>query len=470
MNIPALGVGMIYSPGLEHVLEAAADLLDVIEVEPQAFWFREDHGGYRPDGRLLGRLERFPGARLVHGVGFPVGGSAPADSAALRPFVAAIEALASPWASEHLSFNRLPGPAESTNTGFLLPPLQTPASVALAATNITQVQRHLGVPFAFETGVNYLQPRADELSDGAFFAQVAEQADCGILLDLHNLYANERNGRQPVRELLAELPLERVWEIHLAGGEELDGYWLDAHSGVIPPPVLELAGELVPALPHLGAIIFELMPDYLLARNLTPADVVEQVRAMHRLWDMRTASGPLLPPASPTTTQTPWAATDMTPADWEATLTGLVHGAEPTSPLGRQLATDPGMRILRELVATGRAGVVADLLPLTCRLIILYHGEGGLRDLLWSYWAGTSPQPFGADEADGFATYLASRPTVPHADEVAAFEVASHRAYIDGRTRIVRFTCEPMPLLKALGRGDLPQPTTSGRYDVEVRP
>ena len=62
-------------------------------------------------------------------------------------------------------------------------------------------------------------------------AAVAECADCGILLDLHNLFANGVNGRQSVEEFIAQLPLERVWEIHVAGGVELDGYWLDAHSG-----------------------------------------------------------------------------------------------------------------------------------------------------------------------------------------------------------------------------------------------
>jgi len=54
------------------------------------------------------------------------------------------------------------------------------------------------VPIAIETAVNYLRPRADELGDGEFVAAVAERADCGILLDLHNIYCNALNGRQSV--------------------------------------------------------------------------------------------------------------------------------------------------------------------------------------------------------------------------------------------------------------------------------
>jgi len=33
-------------------------------------------------------------------------------------------------------------------------------------------------PFAFETGVNCLQSRPEELADDDFFATIAEKADC----------------------------------------------------------------------------------------------------------------------------------------------------------------------------------------------------------------------------------------------------------------------------------------------------
>ena len=87
------------------------------------------------------------------------------------------------------------------------------------------------LPFLIETGVNYLQPRPGELSDGAYIASVADSSDCAILLDLHNLLANERNGREPVSDVLSDLPLERVLEVHITGGFEFDGYYLDAHVG-----------------------------------------------------------------------------------------------------------------------------------------------------------------------------------------------------------------------------------------------
>lgn len=126
--------------------------------------------------------------------------------------------------------------------------------------NIRFLKRHLPVPLAVETGVDYLKPLPGEMPDGEFFRSVAEQADCGILLDLHNLWANERNGRQPICEVVNQLPLERVIEMHLAGGQEYGGYWVDAHSGLADPELMDIARQVVPRLPNLKAITFEIMP------------------------------------------------------------------------------------------------------------------------------------------------------------------------------------------------------------------
>jgi len=263
--LPELGVGVIYTPALQPLLAAAADLVSVVEVEPQTLWtFTGDPAEpYRPDPSALALLDELPQAKLVHGVGFPVGGSRPPDPRHLPVLVDMIERLRSPWASEHLAFNQAAGAAGPFATGFLLPPLQTPAGVAAAAASIRSVAAHLPVPFAVETGVNYLQPRAGEMTDGAFVAAVAEAADCGILLDLHNLWTNERNGRQRLEDAIAELPLERVWEVHIAGGSEFRGYWLDAHSGAVPGDLLALARRVLPELPALRAMVFEITPTFL---------------------------------------------------------------------------------------------------------------------------------------------------------------------------------------------------------------
>ena len=474
---------MVYWPGIAGLVEAVGDAIDVIEVEPQPFWFapRSNAGRYRIDLRAFEHLRRLPQPKIVHGVGFPIGGTAGPTDLHLEPFAASIAALDAAWASEHLSFNRVRRGECDVDVGFLLPPVQSPESVALAAANIRTVTAHLPVPFAFETGVSYLQPASGEMSDGAYFAAVAEAADCGILLDLHNVWANERNGRQAVLDLVDELPLDRVWEIHVAGGQELDGLWVDAHSGLAPSPVLDLARDIVPRLPNLKAIVFEIMPEYAVESGLSPEDLLDQLRELRQIWDVRgtavaragaqaAAPKPATPPS-----MSPRAATGTppTPTAWEETLAAAVSGAPMAgTALADRLARDPGVGVLRRLVGSVRAGKIATALRLTTRLLLLTLGENGVQDLFDEFWRTVPSELTASEEGRRFASFLQrDRPSgVPFLAEVLTFEVAALQALIDGEAQVVRFGCDVSLVVTALRDGRLPTTVPRGDYEVTIPP
>jgi uncharacterized protein len=468
---PELGVGVIYLPDLVPLLESRPDLVQVLELEPQTLWrYLPDRAmPYVQDRDELERIAALPQRKLVHGVGFPVGGSRPPDARHVGPLVETIECLGSPWASEHLGFNSF---GDGVNTGFLLPPLQTRAGVAAAVDSVRRVAESLPVPFLIETGVNYLQPRPGCMADGAFVAAVAEEAGCGILLDLHNLWANELNGRQTVREFVSELPLDRVREIHIAGGLEHGGYWLDAHSGRIPEPLLELAAWVVPRLPNLGAIVFELLASYLEPLGLD--GVAEEVEKLARIWELRgtavapSRAAPSVAGAAPSRAAPPAAgATDLSPRVWEDELGALVIGR---SVPGSPLADDPGIPVLRELVANFRSGMLVDALKLTSRLLML-SGERLMPDLLAGFFASSPPQLFASAEAEAFAAYVRGRALpIPHLEEVLAYECASLRVLLDGEPEQVRFAHEPYAVLLPLVDGRLPEAPPPGDFIVDVRP
>ncbi len=113
-------------------------------------------------------------------------------------------------------------------------------------------------------------------------AAVAEDADCGILLDLHNLLCNARNGGESVAAFCEALPLERVWEIQLAGGELERGFFTDAHSGLVEPELMEVAATLTASLPNLQAVTFEIMPERVAEVGLNA--IARQLGAMQDLW------------------------------------------------------------------------------------------------------------------------------------------------------------------------------------------
>ena len=471
MSAPALGVGVVYLPGLEPLLESRPDLVAVLELEPQTLWryLPDDAVPFVQDRGELERIAKLPQAKLVHGVGFPVGGSRLPDERHVAPLVETIECLASPWASEHLGFNRFAADGEDVNTGFLLAPLQTRAGVDAAVASVRDLAGRLPVDFSIETGVNYLQPCRGQLSDGAFVAAVAEEADCGILLDLHNLWANERNGRQTVKEFLAELPLERVNEMHIAGGLEHRGYWLDAHSGAVPQALLELAGWIVPQLPNLGAIVFELLEQHLEPLGLD--GVAGELEKLDRIWERRASGGSRS--RSPRRTGADesgrWAA--VSPPEWEAAVGALVIGREPRTPLATELSDDPGIAILREMVGNFRSGMIVDALRLTSRLLMLSGGRELMPDLLAGFFASAAPQLFASAEAEAFAAYLTEHaPPIAHLDEVLPYECASLRVLLHGESEHVHFDHEPLAVLMPLVEGRLPENAQPGDFEVEVRP
>lgn len=464
----ALGVGLVYWQELEPLFDGG--LVQVLELEAQTLWEKSGRRGaleYRVNDGLLERIAALPQAKLVHGVGHPLGGLAddPVDWTAA--FAHCTEVLAPAWASEHLSFNRYrPGNgAPVAETSFLLPPRQTAAGVAVAARNVRRLRDVAGVPVAFETGVNYLRPRADELPDGAYFAAIAEGADCGILLDLHNLWANERNGRMPLREVLADLPLERIWELHLAGGSALDGYWLDAHDGLVDAELHELAAELIPRLPNLGAINFEILPQYVERTGLDR--IARQLEDLRDLWALRRPLHVMAPPSDAASDSPhavpraapPWpdgaALLDM--QRWERSLGALALGLPPPADALPGMDTAGGA-IFEQLVREFRAGRIVRVLRYSLLLLLRELGAARVDALIRSYCRACPSDIFTAVEAERFAEFLRDKLAdgtiaVPLLDEVLAFERAMIAASLWGRDATLHWSVDPVQLLERIEAG-----------------
>lgn len=433
---------MTYAAGLESQLAAVSDLLDVIEVEPQTFWLAaprplpgEARARHRIDSEALSRVAALPQKKLVHGVSLPVGSTRMPDPEQVDLVAEICRSLGAVHASEHLAFNQAHAPEGPFVTGFFLPPRQTSEGADALAATVRRFAARMPVPFAFETGVNYLRPRADELPDGEFIAAVAERADCGILLDLHNIWTNERNGRQPVSEFLAAIPLERVVELHVAGGFELDGYWLDAHSGLCPPPVMQLLREALPRLPNVRAVIFEMLPE--MAAHVGVHELRQQLVELRDIWRqsapcpkgevLSTRLRPGRDPVSPSPEQC-----SPSPEEWEDTLGALAAGRRIDTPLSRELREDPGVALYRTLIAESRAGTIAGVLPDTVQLLLRHLGEEAVRELFDQFAAAQPASLFGANEALAFSGFLSGqRLAIPGLEQVLVIESQRITHYLE---------------------------------------
>ncbi|MFL5590519.1 MAG: DUF692 family multinuclear iron-containing protein [Ktedonobacteraceae bacterium] len=474
IRLPDLGVGITYSPAIEPLLEEYPGLVHVVEVEPQTTWIerRETPERYRVADDVLEHIARLPGRKLVHSVGVPVGGTLHPEAAQVSLLQRTIARLDAPWASEHLSFNSTP----EFRTGFFLPARQTWAGIEAATASTRELQKALPVPLAIETGVNYLQRRADELPDGVFVAAVLQAADCGLLLDLHNVFTNACNGRQSVEEFLAQIPLDRVWEIHLAGGFEMEGYWLDAHSGAIPEPLFQIAKQVVPLLPNLKAIIFEIFPSFVPVIGFDTIRV--EIEKLQELWQLRGMAG-AHPTPIPSTGQSHAAGHDgecsdsLSPEAWEQTLGRLVIGQQPDdTDVAHELTRDPGVGVVSRLISEFRASMVVSILRLTSRLLMLTLGADVFRTILQDFWSKTPPQHYASSEAESFAAYLEDIDLqVPYLAKVLELERAVLATLIDDQPRVVTFASNPLSLLRALAEGHLSEEAGQpGDFEIEITP
>jgi len=447
-----LGIGLIYGQELDAFLDGSHPEVGVVELEPQTLWEKIRIGGrwtYRPNQPVIDRLAEYPLAKLMHGIGQPLGGTVrdPVEHRHLLRSTA--DQLDAVWVSEHLSFNRVSLGGETVEAGFLLPPQQNTSTVRVAARSVKDYGDALGRPVAFETGANYLPPQPGELTDGEFWGAVAEGADSGILLDLHNLWCNELNGRQRVLDVVDQLPLERVWEIHLAGGMPMSGYWLDAHSDRIPAPLVELAAEVIPRLPNLGALMYELLPEHFAAVGID--GVEEQLAELAILWRLRSPSIVAAPRAS--RAAEPTSRDFAVVREWESSLYCAITGSDE--------AQNPGIDVYRQLVTDFRRGALAQTMHYTLTLLLLELGGRGTAELLNSFFGACPAQAYRAVEADNFARFLLLQRgeivgRIKYLREVLGYEHALIRATVLGEDSRIEWTADPTVILQALDRGRLP--------------
>jgi len=239
-----LGVGLGYRPEL-HALATGSGLVDWIEII-------SEH--YMEDRAAVERLrQQFPGVPIVpHGIEMSIGTLGNDREwlryiSALRELVSALDA---PWFSDHLCFTHSGG----ENLAMLAPLPRTGEMAAHVGRRAREAQETVGKPFLLEN-VAYHLSWGDELSEAEFVSRVISESGCYLLLDLTNLLYNGKNhGYDPV-EFLGSLPLDRVLQVHLAGGVESDGVLYDSHSHSVPPQVWDLLAQVLTVSPLRGVML-----------------------------------------------------------------------------------------------------------------------------------------------------------------------------------------------------------------------
>ena len=477
MHLPELGIGITYSSRLDPLLDLNPDLIDVLEIEPQTHWFhtRKYTDPYRIDEKMMDRIKSYKYHKIVHGVNTPVGGSTLPDPKQIPLFLKMVTEFNSPWASEHLSFNIARINKREFKTAFSLPPRQTMAGVKTAVRSIRSLADQLAVPFAVENGVNYLRTRKDELTNGEFISRVIEYADCGLVLDLHNAWTNEVNGRQKVFDFLRQIPFERIWELHVAGGREEEGFYLDSHSGEITESLIQILRKLIPRLSHLRAIIFEISPSYL---DVVDNELIyEQLIKLRQLWGIRNTFPISDLPSNAKTLHIKSTMSDPvefpnrpTPAEWENVLGALVIGQIVEGDMANELSSDPGLRLLKRIVFSNRASMLVKSLKLTIRLLMLSLGAEQFKLILQDYFKEQSPEFYATTEGENFVCFILKNKqfNIPYLEDILKLELAIISVIVYGKAQEIQFQYDPRPILDALLQRKKPDSSQPGSFEVAV--
>lgn len=288
--IQPLGIGFPYIAKLPAELYRSG-LLDFVEVTGETVCRQ------RANGRSVAIEiipEQLDTARatcaglpiVVHGVELSIGSAQGWNSAyldMLDEFQATWPFL---WHSEHLGFQTIPGEDGRTlEVGVPLPVPPTREAVDLIGQRSEEICRRYGVPFLLENPAYYIAdlPADPEIGDDmGLIDAIMKRSGCYLLLDLHNVYCNSLNHRRDPYSILDSAPLDRVAEIHVAGGASHDGYWMDGHNGPVPERVWELLEYTLARAPNVGGVVYEVLDE--VAGSLGVEAIGKELERAGEIW------------------------------------------------------------------------------------------------------------------------------------------------------------------------------------------
>ena len=227
---PNLGLGVgLRTVHFGHILDKKP-AVDWFEIITENFL---DTGG-RPAWVLDQIAGRYP--LVLHGVSMSVGSTDPIDRAYLSKVKALAERVRAVWISDHVCWTGVAG----RNLHDLLPLPYTEEALGHLVRRIRRIQEFLERPLVLENPSSYVEFTSSSMPEWEFLARMAEEADCGLLLDVNNVYVSAFNHGFDPEVYLRGIPAARVAYVHVAGHTNFGTHLLDTHVGPVIDPVWKL--------------------------------------------------------------------------------------------------------------------------------------------------------------------------------------------------------------------------------------
>ncbi|HEY7985562.1 MAG TPA: DUF692 domain-containing protein, partial [Methylophilaceae bacterium] len=209
-----MGFGLgLRTPHFDHILKHRPDI-GWFEIISENFMV----GGGKPKYYLQRIREHYP--IVMHGVSLSIGSTDPLDIEYLKKLRTLAAEVEPAWISDHLCWTGING----INSHDLLPLPYHGESLKHVIDRVSQVQDFLGRQILLENPSSYLDFKSSDISEVEFLKEVADGADCLILLDINNIYVSARNHGFDAEQYLNTIPQQRVRQFHLAGHTDYGEY------------------------------------------------------------------------------------------------------------------------------------------------------------------------------------------------------------------------------------------------------
>ena len=286
-SLPQLGIGILYNPMLTELLRDEPELIDFLEIIPDSFWTVDkqshprqylEHDTFTEPVEKL--AERAP--IVLHSVDLSIGSSDLFDEEHVGQIARWQSRFRSPWHSDHLSFSRIGVSGHDQNTALAIPVPYDQELLDLVSSRVRFVQSRVPAPFLLENNVYFFDLPDQEMSEPEFLNRLCHDTGCGLLLDIHNVYANARNHGFDAREFVSRIDPSVIVELHIAGGDEFMGMYTDSHAGPVPEPVWDNLDHALNHAPNVRAVTYEFHESYY--RQLKNEGIREQLRRAREVW------------------------------------------------------------------------------------------------------------------------------------------------------------------------------------------
>ena len=244
-GLPVLGAGFGFREPYRGDLFLNQNEVDFLEITADHFM----DASSEKEHELALLAEHF--TLIPHGLNLSLGSAEGLDSAYLEKLARVVERVRPPYWREHICFTRAGG----VEIGHLAPLPFTQEALDTLCANIEAARRRIPLPLILENITYNVRLPGAEMTESQFLSELLKRANCGLLLDVTNLYTNATNLGFNAGAFLNEIPLEHVVQLHFVGGEWQNGTLIDSHSAATPPEVWELLEAVVARAPVKGIIL-----------------------------------------------------------------------------------------------------------------------------------------------------------------------------------------------------------------------